>query len=189
MRRCRQCRMLFAPRRPLQAVCSPECAIVYAPTAEAERLQRAAVARERREYRRRTESRAAAARKAQVAFNRFVRARDAGLPCISCGAMPEPKRGGTMDCGHYRSTGACPQLRFEPDNAAAQCVRCNRDLSGNSGEFRRGLLTQLGDARLAWIEGPHPLPKWTVADLRAIAKDFAARTREIKKRGGDHESE
>ena len=82
-----------------------------------------------------------------------------------------------MDCGHYRTVGAMPMLRFHPDNAAAQCVRCNRDLSGNAVEFRRGLLARIGQARLAFIEGPHPPAHWTRDDLREIRRRFDALTK------------
>lgn len=62
---------------------------------------------------------------AQAAFNRYVRLRDAGKPCISCGRLPEQKFGGTMDCGHYRTRGAAAHLAFNLHNTAAQCVYCN----------------------------------------------------------------
>lgn len=189
MKRCRHCRELFTPRNSLHVVCSPDCAIAYAGTAESERLQRAARRGELREYRVRTESLSDATRKAQAACNRYVRARDAGKPCISCGALPgDTVYGGNRDAGHYRSTGACPQLRFEPLNIQIQCTRCNRQLSGNHVAYRAGLLERIGADRVAWLEGPHPIPKWTVADLKGIARNFAAMTRAIEKqRESTHE--
>lgn len=184
MKRCRNpgCGRQFAPNNSLQVVCSAWCGMQYAKTekgqADIARVQK----RELREWRASHESLATLTRRAQAAFNRYVRARDAGLPCISCGATPEPRRGGTMDCGHYRSTGAMPSLRFEPDNAAAQCVRCNRDLSGNTVEFRRGLLQRIGPDRLAWVDGPHPIRRWTRDELREIRQRFDLLTRELTRR-------
>ena len=77
---------------------------------------------------------------AQGAVNAYVRERDSGMPCISCGNTPAASAsltGHKMDCGHYRSRGAAPHLRFRLDNMAAQCVKCNRELSGNTVEFLR----------------------------------------------------
>lgn len=172
MKRCRACRGKFEPQNTLQVACSPACALAYARTAAGERREATLRRQATREYRVANMTRAQAIRKAQAAFNAFVRARDHGLPCISCGAMPGQKRGGTMDAGHYRSTGACPQLRFDPDNCHLQCVRCNRDLSGNSVAYRVGLVRRIGVQRLARLEGDHPLPKWTVADYREIARTY-----------------
>ena len=77
--------------------------------------------------------------------------------------------------------GACPELRFEPLNCHAQCVRCNRDLSGNTVEYRIRLRERIGDEALAWLEGPHPVRKYTVEELKQIKTLFRRMTREHKK--------
>lgn len=182
MKRCRACQGKFEPQNTLQVACSPACALAYARTAAGERREATLRRQATREYRVAHMTRPQAVRKAQAAFNAFVRARDHGLPCISCGAMPEQKRGGTMDAGHYRSTGACPQLRFEPLNCHRQCVRCNRDLSGNSVEYRKALVRGIGQAAVDWLEGPHESPKYTVAELREIASHYSRLTRTIQNR-------
>ena len=180
MKVCRQCRTRFEPVNSLQVVCSPACAIQYATTEPARRAVRLAMAKERREYRDRTETLADATRKAQAAFNRWVRLRDTDQPCISCGALPgETRYGGTRDAGHYRSIGACPQLRFEALNCHAQCSRCNRHLSGNAVEYRIRLVDRIGRQAVEWLEGPHPIPKWTVTDLREIARKYSRMAKEI----------
>lgn len=181
-RRCRQCKATFEPRTTLQVVCSPGCAAAYASTEDARRAVRLAVAKERREYRAKTETLADATRKAQAAFNRWVRVRDSDQPCISCGAMPgETRYGGTRDAGHYRSIGACPQLRFEPLNCHGQCSRCNQHLSGNTVEYRIRLVERIGLQAVEWLEGSHTLPKWAVADLREIARKYAGMTRDLER--------
>lgn len=180
MKRCRQCNALFAPRNTLQSVCSAGCAVVYAATEEAKELRARAIRSEVRRLRKAEETVRTATKKAQAAFNRYIRHRDAGHPCISCGATPDMVYGGAMDAGHYRTTGACPQLRFEPDNCHAQCSRCNRFASGNVHAYRKALVEKLGLERVEWIEGPHPERKWTVDELREIARRFSALTMIIK---------
>lgn len=71
-------------------------------------------------------------REVQVEFNRFIRARDANQPCISCGRQSGAKR----NAGHYRPVGACPELRFCEINCHVQCEHCNSYNSGNLSLYR-----------------------------------------------------
>ena len=48
--------------------------------------------------------------KAQKVFNAYIRKRDEGLPCISCGT------GQPQHAGHYFSAGHNSKLRFEERN-------------------------------------------------------------------------
>lgn len=185
MKACRHCRKRFEPRSSLQVVCSTPCAIAYRATDGARRHVSRAMAQEKREYRVRSETVPRATARAQAAFNAYVRERDAEQPCISCGRLDlrDPLTGGGWDAGHYRTVAACPQLRFEPDNCHRQCKFCNRGRA-QSVEHRAGVLARIGAERLAWIEGPHELPKLTVADLVAIRERFQRMTNEIKRRRG-----
>jgi len=114
-------------------------------------------------------------KKAQQSFNAYIRHRDADLPCISCDSNPNDKNlmtGSRWDCGHYRSVGANPELRFEELNTAKQCVKCNRDLSGNVVNYRIGLVKRIGIEKVEWIEGPHSPKKYTIDELKAIDKKY-----------------
>jgi hypothetical protein len=188
-KRCRveTCRASFVPRRLGQAVCSPACALIDAPRHQ-ERARKSLDQVERREIKVRKEklkSRADHLREAQAAVNEFVRLRDAHLPCISCDSLPNDHdliTGSRWDAGHYRSVGACPELRFEPLNIHRQCVKCNRNLSGNAVEYRARLVLRIGAERVAWIEGPHEPRKYTVEEIKAIKAEYRAMTRELKGR-------
>ncbi len=186
MRRCLQCRQRFEPRvNTLQGLCSPACALEWVKSKpdRAEALRKRAAAKERREYKVDNETASEARAKAQKAFNAWVRARDAEMPCISCGRydLSDPLTGGAWDAGHYRTVAACPQLRFEPDNCHKQCKRCNQYFA-QSVEHKAGVMARIGLDRFEWIEGPHPLPHWTRDDYREIAERFRSLTREISKR-------
>ena len=190
-KKCRvaECRASFVPQRLGQRVCSPACAILDAPTNQAnqEKARRSLAQVERREIKVRKEklkSRADRLREAQAAVNEYVRLRDAHLPCISCDSMPNDTdlmTGSRWDAGHYRSVGACPELRFEPLNIHRQCVKCNRNLSGNAVEYRIRLVLRIGADLVAWLEGAHPVRKYTVEEIKAIKADYRAKTRELKK--------
>jgi hypothetical protein len=106
---------------------------------------------------------------AQAVFNQYIRARDAALPCISCGRHHT----GAWDAGHYRSVGAQPVLRFHGDNTHKQCVPCNQHKGGNAIEYRIGLRTRIGDERLEFLEREHSLAKYTIEDAKRINAEYA----------------
>ncbi|AQY67443.1 recombination protein NinG [Pseudomonas veronii] len=180
------CGISFPPQRLGQAVCSPKCGLAIKDVNQA-KARKSLAQVERREIKVRKEklkSRADHLREAQAAVNEYVRLRDARLPCISCDSTPNDNdlmTGSRWDAGHYRSVGACPELRFEPLNIHRQCVKCNRNLSGNAVEYRIRLLLRIGAEKVAWIEGPHEARKYTVEEIKAIKAKYRALIRELKR--------
>lgn len=180
-----ECATKFIPAKLGQKVCGWACGLAIAP-ANQDRARKSLAQVERKEIKVRKEklkSRAEHMREAQTEFNAFIRLRDAHLPCISCDSVATDDgliTGSRWDAGHYRSVGACPELRFEPLNVHRQCVRCNRNLSGNAVEYRIRLVTRIGAERLDWLEGPHEARKYTVDDLKAIKAHYRALTRALK---------
>ena len=126
-------------------------------------------------------------KKAQAAVNAYVRLRDMGKPCISCGAMPENKLGGTVDAGHYRSRGAASHLKFNLYNINGQCVKCNRYNSGNAVDYRIGLIDKFGIDIVERLENDNEPRKFTIEYLQRVQKIFLKRVRHLKKlRGLSH---
>ncbi len=119
---------------------------------------------------------------AQAAFNRYVRLRDAGKPCISCGRMPEQKFGGTMDCGHYRTRGAAAHLAFNLHNTAAQCVYCNRDRDGAQKAFEQGLIERIGAEKVEAINNDNSVRRFDIPYLQRIKSIFTRKARALEKR-------
>jgi len=115
---------------------------------------------------------------AQTAFNTWVRHRDAGLPCVSCGRH----HNGLWHAGHYRTVGGNPELRFEPLNVWRQCAPCNNHQSGNVLNYRIELLKRIGAELVEWLEGPHEAKRYTVEEIKAIKAEYRAKTRELKGR-------
>lgn len=113
---------------------------------------------------------------AQAAFNAYIRERDKGQLCISCQKPPKKK-----NAGHYRSVGACPELRFEELNVHLQCEHCNTYLSSNAIEYRINLVKKIGLEYVEWLEGPHPPKKYTIEDLKQIKKEYKRKLRELIK--------
>lgn len=174
------CRASFVPSRMGQAVCSPACALIDGPR-HAPKARKALADIERKDIKVRKEklkSRADHLKDTQQAFNAWIRARDAGQPCISCGTTVDVQ----YCAGHYRTTAASPELRFEPLNVNLQCNRnCNMGKSGNLLGYRPGLIQKIGIEAVEWLEGPHQPKKYTVDELKAMTAEYRAKTRELKR--------
>jgi hypothetical protein len=188
-KKCRnpECRRSFAPLMSTQKVCSWACGLAIAP-AEREKVRKSLAKVERREMQARREklkTRADHLRETQTIFNQWVRLRDSHQPCISCDSVATDVgllTGSRWDAGHWRSVGSSPELRFEPLNVHRQCVRCNRDLSGNAVAYRIRLLHRIGAERVSWLEGPHEPQRYTIEDLKAIKAKYRSLIREMKGR-------
>lgn len=185
-KKCRntECREQFMPSRPMQVACTPKCALVLARLDREKKAAKATlekVKQERAEHRaakERIKSRGDHAEDAQKAFNAWVRERDYGQPCISCGTVANVQ----YCAGHYRTVGGFPELRYEPLNVHLQCNRnCNMGKSGNVLEYRIRLVKKIGADKVDWLEGPHDAKHYSIDDLKAITKKYRALTRELKK--------
>ena len=76
--------------------------------------------------------------KATFKFNAYIRNRDEGKPCISCGKFV------SLQAGHFYSGGHYSALRFSEDNVHGQCKRCNYFLSGDLNNYRKNLISRIG---------------------------------------------
>lgn len=178
-KRCPSCKVVFTPTRSMQKVCGPLCAVAWAKkladqkAARAKRDERKSL----REALEKAKTRGAHLKELQAAFNQWIRLRDAGQPCISCGRHHQ----GQNHAGHYRSVGSEPALRFEPDNVHLQCAPCNTHLSGNLIAYRINLIKKIGLASVEWLEGAHPPKKLTVAEIQELKAFYRAEVRRLKK--------
>lgn len=191
---CEYCEKPFIRFRTFQRVCGPLCAkrlvakkkaIERKEAQAAAKVERARTKERKRAIRRLSEFRA----DAQKAFNDWVRARDADLPCVSCGVTNPPMLpGGQWDAGHFLSRGAYPELAFEEINAWRQCKSCNAG-SGKfahkertvSQKYEEELLRRIGPEKLAWLKGPHEPKKYTREDYEAIEATYKAKRKELEK--------
>ena len=110
-------------------------------------------------------------KKAQTAFNAYIRARDADKPCISC----QRHHSGQYHAGHFRSIGACAALRFCEMQVRKQCAPCNNNLSGNITNYRINLVALIGVELVEAIENYNEVRRFTVDDLKAIEKTYKAK--------------
>ena len=180
--KCKVCKCAYTKTLPLQTVCSPTCALVSSRKAS-EKAQAKEQAKDRKETRQKLDAmqtKPQLTKKAQTAFNSFVRARDAGKPCICCG-KPLGSEANTFDAGHYRSVGSAPHMRFVEDNVHGQTKYCNNHLGGNHVAYRQGLIERIGLARVEQIEADNTVRKYTKEDLIELARQYRAKTNRILK--------
>ena len=117
---------------------------------------------------------------AQQAFNAYIRKRDEGQPCICCGQpLTLGAVGGGYDCGHYRSVGSAPHLRFNENNAHAQSKQHNRWGSGRAVDYRIGLIKRIGLAAVEELEADNTVPKWTIEQLIEIRDHYRAKAKQL----------
>lgn len=83
--------------------------------------------------------------KAQYWFNRYIRLRDAGRPCISCDS---PR---FDHASHFFPVRGNPKLRFDEDNCHGGCSYCNTFQYGNQFEYGRRLPDRIGKIRFAHL--------------------------------------
>jgi hypothetical protein len=172
------CGISFPPQRLGQAVCSPKCGLAIKDVNQ-EKARKSLAQIERREIKVRKEklkSRADHLRETQAVFNEWIRLRDAALPCVSCGRFHE----GQWHAGHYRTVGANPELRFNPDNVHKQCAPCNNHKSGDIVNYRINLVKRIGLERVEILEGPHKPQRYTIEDLKTMKADYRALIRGLK---------
>ena len=112
---------------------------------------------------------------AQAVFNRYIRARDKGLDCISCGK----NSGAKVNAGHYKTTKAQPQLRFNEDNCHLQCEHCNSYLSGNIEHYRPNLIKKIGRERFDKLTDYQESVKLTCEDYKQIEVKYKDKIKQL----------
>lgn len=172
MRKCKVCSEPFESYRPMQKVCSWQCAKSIAKVA-VEKIEKQKLKALKEKLKTRNEW----LKEAQVAFNAFIRMRDIELPCISCGRHHT----GQYHAGHYLSVGARPALRFDEANVHKQCQPCNTHLSGNIVLYRKSLISKIGQEEVDRIESANVPGKWTVEEIKSIRQIYLAKYRQLKK--------
>lgn len=186
-KRCRYCKEYKPVETMLKVPLGVFCNIDHAYKYGAEKSQAKRTKEVKSDIKKKKESLLTArdwVKKAQIAVNAYVRLRDEGKPCISCGSHPEQKAGGTIDAGHYRSRGAAGHLRFNLFNIHAQCVKCNRYNSGNAVDYRINLIEKIGVSRVERLECDNSPKSFSIDYLSRLQKIFLKRSRHLKKLRG-----
>lgn len=175
--KCKVCREPSTMTVGLYRVCSMSCALTLARKNQAatERKRAKVERRAHREAKAKVNPLATLKREAQAAVNAYVRARDAHLPCMTCGRTTA----GQWDAGHWKTTKARPDIRFDPANIHKQCSQCNQfEGGGLHPNYLPELVRRIGQAEVDRLL-VQTIRRYTREELTAIRDDFRQRKREL----------
>ena len=177
-KRCRFCKEYFDAKGMIRVPLGFFCSFAHAQQHGSEKgkeMQRKTAVKKHKILKESIKSKSQWVQEAEKAVRDYIRLRDSGKPCISCGSLPEQKYGGTMDAGHYRSKGAAKQLRFNTNNIHSQCVKCNRYNSGNAVDYRLGLIKRIGLAKTEQLENDNSIARYEIPYLKRMKEVFKKR--------------
>ncbi len=181
MKKCRHCLKPFKPRyNTLERSCREyQCLVLEAMVKVRERASEDVKNSKIRlkEWKSNLETVQSLTKKAQAVFNSFIRLRDAGKPCISCGKL----LAGKFDAGHYYSSGGHKAVTFDERNCHGQCVYCNRHLHGNLLNYQIGLVQRIGEELFDLSALAHDTRKFTKFELQEIIEIYKQKCKDISK--------
>lgn len=117
----------------------------------------------------------------QIIFNRYIRLRDKGLPCISSNKHWR----NTFEAGHCFPVSTYAGLRFLEDNVHGQSFGDNRFEDGNQIEYLLNLPKRIGQERFdRLIECAEDYKrngyKFTRAELKEIQIEYKAKIKKLQ---------
>ena len=171
MKKCKVCGTKFKPTySSVQMVCSPKCAIDYKKVTKAKNEK---ILDKAKKERKEVSDMKKSMKNTEVQVHKFVRERDKGKPCISCGKPHDD----SFQAGHLFSRKQFNSLRYDLDNIHAQCQHCNLRLEGNVAEYTLRLPERIGQKRfdrlvkLAQLE-KKVIKQWTLWELKEIRNNL-----------------
>lgn len=116
----------------------------------------------------------------QILFNKYIRLRDKGKPCISS-KIPYKS---DFDAGHYFPTSTYAGLRFDYDNVHAQSIKDNRFKEGNQVDYLINLPERIGQKRFDALlkraeEYKKNGHKFTREELHQIQKEVKQKIKQL----------
>lgn len=177
-KKCRNCKQLFTPARPLQTVCSPSCAqqLINSRKAKEQAKQDKIERQLIRERKLELKKPQYWLKRAEKAVNAFIRERDRDQPCISCGTYDASE----WHAGHWVSVGASSALRYDPANIHKQCHQCNWFEGGKSTDYEARLPARIGHAEFERVKYAKRERKWTREECQQIEAHYRAKLKEMK---------
>jgi hypothetical protein len=171
---CKVCSTYFTPARPLQAVCSPKCAMKHV------RTQKKAEIATTRQRKAALKTLSQLEGECRDIVQKMARIRDRDQGCISCDKPANWH--GQWHGSHYRSHGACSALQFHLWNINKACWICNKIFSGRIDGYKVGIVDRYGPERLEWLDSQPTLKRYSRDYLLRFKKVMGKRLRRMEKR-------
>jgi len=166
-KRCKNCHELFTPFNTMQKVCNYKCALEFNKKkviSDIKTVDKLILKKKQRE------SLSRHIKNTVQILHKYIRKRDEGKPCISCGT-PYKK---DFDAGHFYPAGKFTALKFDLDNIHGQCIQCNRYKEGNFEMYSLSLPNRIGnEAYQNLVKRANPLiKKWTREELKQLQNEI-----------------
>ena len=115
------------------------------------------------------------------ACHTFIKLRDKGKPCVSCGNPWNPDH----QAGHWKKAELFSTIKFNENNIHNQCVGCNIHKDGNVQEYDLRVHLRIGEDGKQEIERLAAMDKkvdfsWDRIELEKTRKYYQAKTKELK---------
>lgn len=177
-RKCLNCKEKFIPVNQTNTVCSPKCALEYTKAVKKKKedkewKEKKSVLRDKLKTLGQYEA------EAKKSFQKWVRMRDTGKPCISCGNKSPKEWHGS----HYFDANRFSALIFDERNCHAACDYCNVYLAGNLIGYRKGLIERYGKEYVEQLESESDskrVYKYTKEELIAKKLKYDILIKEMK---------
>jgi hypothetical protein len=172
-KKCKHCKQPFTPMRTsLEKYCwKPECVEAFVQEAREKQWKK-----RKKQMKESSLTLSDYMKLLQQVFNTYIRLRDDGKMCISCGNMTAKR-----DAGHFFSVGNYPSVRFHEDNVHSQCVHCNQYRGGNLHEYRRWLILRIGQERFNELEKlAHQSNKYSIPEIKELIKIYKNKINDLR---------
>ncbi len=177
-KKCKVCNKSFKPyNSSLQITCSVACAITYSKLKE---LVNKKGLNDVRNEKTSLVSLEKAKTNTRMQVHAYIRKRDKGKPCISCGT----KWRSDFQAGHFYSAGKYNMLRYDLNNIHAQCPKCNLFDEGAHDSYHilsRLKIEEIDILNLKAMLNLKILHTWTRYELKQIRDDVKQLTKTLTK--------
>ncbi len=170
-----ECDKTYAKRNMQHKTCSWQCAIAYTKEVKEKRI-----AKEKKkgvdEFNQNDKK--WLKKQARIYCHKYIRLRDKDLPCVSCGCQYNELN--TLQAGHFKNDGNHAMVRYNEDNLAGQCVRCNMHKGGEEKRYEVELRRRIGDARVDHILSiAFDVKSYSVVELKEIIDTYKSKIRDL----------
>jgi len=178
-KRCKECNKLFVPYRTTQTVCSTSCAIKNAKAKEKKRQEDSEHIDKLIKEKKDRNKLSTYLENTKTIVHKYIRLRDKGKPCISCGAPYKSD----FDAGHFYPAGKFTALKFNLNNIHGQCIQCNRYNEGNFEMYSLSLPNRIGDKEYQKLvkmaeKSIKDVKKWSREELKHIQNEAKRKIKE-----------
>lgn len=178
----KKCKICRETNRPFKSTCSINCEAqlglkLLEKKKRAEDKNVRAIDKERKEKLKKLSD---YANDAQKAVNLYVKWRDWGKLCISCGT--HHKFDVARDASHLKSRGSNSALRFHLWNLHMACVQCNMRKGGNIAEYYPRLIERIGAKKVDYLHNAQRSKIYTKEYLIRLKNVFNKKAKRQEKR-------